>query len=358
MNSTILIVADVEHSALSIAALSRARLLDAEVIHALEFITPQRLLKELIVRAPQLILFSWRQALIDILKVCSSEDLKLLRKKATLTILIPDHLGQHAKFQKDESKLLDYVDYYMVTSEILFKEYSKLPGAPKPAGILHDVPDLNLIRQVRAEVSRRNDNQVVWIGNSKWGIHQGLIDHKGFSSIIQPLKSLFERHESCTKIEIIDSATGRKSNIEVLRIIHNSKVLLQTSESEGTGLPILEALGLGVTPITTDVGIASEVLENHKNLIIPRDTASFHSLVHQERLKPTLSETSAIQIFEDFISLISNEILPEDFEKISDGLVWQQTNLMKKIQVIATWILRFLKKNVVRRALPIYDRFA
>ena len=296
--------------------------------------------------------------MIDILNVCSPEDLKLLRNKAALAVLIPDHLGEYVKFQKSELKLLKYVDYYMVTSEFLFEKYTKLPGTPKPTGILHDIPSVNLIRQVRAEVGRRINHQAVWIGNSKWGINQGLIDHKGFSSIIQPLKSLFESHGGCTKFEIIDSASGRKTNIEVLRTIHNSSLLLQPSESYGSGLPILEALGLGVTPITTDVGIAREVLENYNNLIVPRDSACFHSLVHQERLKPTLSERSAIQIFEDFICLISKKIFPENFQEINTGFVWQQTNLMNRIQVTTTRILRFLKKTVMRRAWPIDESVA
>ena len=73
MSASTLIVADIEHSALSIAALSRSNFQDARVIHALDFLTPESLLKELIERKPQLILFSWRQALLDILNFCSQE---------------------------------------------------------------------------------------------------------------------------------------------------------------------------------------------------------------------------------------------------------------------------------------------
>ena len=54
MNTIILIVAYIEHFALSISALSRARLQDAEVIYPLDFLTPERLLRELLGRARSL----------------------------------------------------------------------------------------------------------------------------------------------------------------------------------------------------------------------------------------------------------------------------------------------------------------
>lgn len=56
--------------------------------------------------------------------------------------------------------------------------------------------------------------------------------------------------------------------------------------------------------------------------------------------------------------MISKEILPENFEKINTGFVWQQTNLMNRIQVTTSWILRFLKKTVMHRAWPIDEKVA
>ena len=70
MSASTLIVADIEHSALSIAALSRSNFQDARVIHALDFLTPESLLKELIKRKPQLILLIEEIASSCYFKVC------------------------------------------------------------------------------------------------------------------------------------------------------------------------------------------------------------------------------------------------------------------------------------------------
>jgi glycosyltransferase involved in cell wall biosynthesis len=62
--------------------------------------------------------------------------------------------------------------------------------------------------------------------------------------------------------EIIDLAFGKKSHQDVLDKIAESSILIVTSDSEGTSLPILEAIGLGTFVISTRVGIATEVLSN------------------------------------------------------------------------------------------------
>jgi glycosyltransferase involved in cell wall biosynthesis len=246
----------------------------------------------------------------------------------------------------------------MVTSAILFELYSNLTDTPKPIAIWHDIPNVNLIRLVRAENQKMKTSQATWVGNSKWGINQGFTDHKGFTTVIQPLMRHFESHLGCTKIQVIDSAMGRKSNIDVLRTIRNSSFLLQCSTSEGTGLPVLEALGLGVTPITTDVGVAREVLGNHLNLIVSRNPERFHELIHEELLNPTLNEESAIQIFEDFISSISKESIPRDFSKTQNISWWPRARFKRKIRLLAIWAFRYVRNLLKRSITPCWKRVA
>lgn len=50
-------------------------------------------------------------------------------------------------------------------------------------------------------------------------------------------------------------------------------VILVTSVSEGTPLPLLEAMACGCFPVTTDVGVASEVIEHGRNGLIVAPTA-------------------------------------------------------------------------------------
>jgi len=341
MKPTTLIVSDVKYSALSIAARSRAKIQSAEIIYAMNYKTPTLLLRDLIAKKPEVILFSWRQALIDILNVSTTQKLRVLRTQSMLAVLIPDHLGISTNLQFEEKALLNYVDYYLVTSDELFDLYSNCPGIPRPARVLHDIPDVDLIRRVRSEVRVKEQSKASWVGNSKWGINQGFNDHKGFYSVIKPLSALFESHDECTKFEIIDSAIVRKSNIDVLRIISTSSVLLQSSVSEGTGLPILEALGLGVTPITTDVGIAREVLGMNSGLIVPNDPTVFHSLIHQERMEPSLSKDDAIEIFENYINSISHEKIHSEVQKVNTAMKWSKPKLLVEIRIISKWVFRF-----------------
>lgn len=346
MTQRIGIVVDSEHSALGTAAISRSKLLNAEVIFALDFQSPEKLLKRLLSKNLDLVLFSWRQSLIDILNVSSTSNLNLFQKKSLLVVLIPDHLGESESFHRDEIRLLKYVDYYLVTSQKLFDFYSLLPDIPKPAGIFHDIPNVELIRQVREKALVKRQNQAVWVGNSKWGHRQGFRDHKGFNTIVQPLRSIFSRHSHCTSLVTIDSAIDRKSNMETLQIIQESGVLLQTSRSEGTGLPVLEALGLGTTPISSDVGIAKEILGNFSNLIVAPDAEVFHSTIHSERIHPSLRECEAINIFENFITLISNEKLPayERNEKILKD--WKKTIWVNQFLLQMKWGMRYLLKQI------------
>lgn len=342
MTQKIAIVVDSEHSALGTAAISRSKLLNAEVIFALDFQSPKKLLERLLSKNLDLILFTWRQSLIDILNVSVTSNLNLLRRKCTLVVLIPDHLGESEKFQKEELRLLKYVDYYLVTSQKLFNFYSQLSGTPEPAGIFHDIPNVELIRQVREKTLVKCQNQAIWVGNSKWGYRQGFKDHKGFNSVIQPLRSMFSGHSHCTSLVVIDSAIDRKSNMETLQIIQESGVLLQTSMNEGTGLPVLEALGLGTTPISTDVGIAKEILVNFSNLIVAPDPEVIHSTIHKERTHPSLSENEAINIFENFIALISKETFPAHERNMNILVPWKKTSWVNQIVLLLKWRTRYL----------------
>jgi glycosyltransferase involved in cell wall biosynthesis len=136
-----------------------------------------------------------------------------------------------------------------------------MPEFP-PKKILHDMPNRKMIEVTRANQlrSKQSKTRVIWVGNSKWGKKQGFHDHKGFYEVVKPLKNLLQNCDSNIVLEIIDSGESRISYELVLQKIRDSDVLIQTSSSEGTGLPLLEALGLETDVITTDVGVASEVL--------------------------------------------------------------------------------------------------
>ena len=88
----------------------------------------------------------------------------------------------HYYFIESEKKLLEMCHYYYVTNLQLFSHYCNLLPDKKPLGVLHDLPDIQLINKVRQRVNKPKFSEkpkVIWIGNSKWGSRQGVKDHKG-----------------------------------------------------------------------------------------------------------------------------------------------------------------------------------
>jgi glycosyltransferase involved in cell wall biosynthesis len=345
MTAKVLFISDLEHSALSTAARTRAEILGAEVIYALDFSAPSKLLNLILHKNPETVIFSWRQSLIDILDTASPEPVHSLRREINIAVLIPDHLGLEPENHIKEVDLLNFVDYYLVTSELLFNLYSQFSDIPKPRGILHDLPNVSLINCMASETLQEISRDVIWVGNSKWGKRQGFSDHKGFLKVVEPLINIVQEHNNCITISVVDSSKERKTNEQTLRLIRSSKFLLLTSRSEGTGLPILEALGLGVSPLTTEVGIAGEVLNSRKNLIIaPPDPYLIHDLIHAEMLNPTMTRQECIDTFERYIERISSEKLPTTSDEKSYVRTWGRKGLLLRITTLLKWRIRWAKR--------------
>lgn len=260
----IAIVVDSFDSALGIAATSRAQSnASIEVIEGLKFLTPGSLVKYLSKNDFDLILFSWRFLAYELFSFALlASRIKKVSSKSLFAVLIPDHLGSRKYLLEKERSLLNAVDYFLVTNDQLLFYYSgEYPQKCK--GILHDMPDLRAIEVVLNSKTSESSG-AVWVGNSAWGVNKGIIDHKRLHELVYPLI------QNGLRIEIIDSAFERKENIEVLRIIRTKKYLFQTSREEGTGLPILEACALGVIPITTNVGIAKELLSGELSALVAK----------------------------------------------------------------------------------------
>lgn len=225
-----MIISDTENSALSLSARYRSKLINAEVLYVDNFHSINQLFNIIVEKNPLVLLFVWRQSLLDILNTITKEQRALLRGGRTLVVLIPDHLGIDNPQSTQEHELLNYVDSYYVTSKILYEAYDSIPLIQKPFGILHDLPNVDLIRETRAEIVEVDSNQVIWVGNSKWGSKQGYTDHKGYQSVIKPLETILKNHKDCFKLKVIDSAQENLPNQQVLRQIHKSSFLLLTSK--------------------------------------------------------------------------------------------------------------------------------
>jgi len=258
---------------------------DIEITYTVDFSSPRAFLANLAKYSNvDFIHFFYRGYLKLILEDPSSfdekEGLDVLYKSA-INIVVPDH-----RFLEDVADILDYqktfkfVDTYYTTSSKLHKIYSDIKSYPAPYKEV--IFDNILLEANKSKLEMSKKLVVAWIGNSEWGkmYFKQSLDPKGFDSIVIPtFKTLKNRNIEVTEA-IINSKGRRRSREEVFDILRQSDILLITSACEGTPLPLIEAMSQGVAIITTDVGIASEVLpQSQKHMIVNADPEKFVSKI-------------------------------------------------------------------------------
>jgi glycosyltransferase involved in cell wall biosynthesis len=278
--SRIVIVVDTLGSGLGIAALARSqRDSNYVVVPALEFPTINSLVNQILQLKPNYVIFSWRFLLLEVLQSRKNvTKIQNFSPRPYIGVLIADYLGRNSDFRTQEISLLNSVDFYMVTCKDLEAIYGAEKYQSVFAGVLHDIPSIpSTAPELPESAPRTRITKVLWVGNSKWGARQQLIDHKGMYSIVLPLFKLLKFEFPDIELELIDSGSQRLPNSEVLKQLTPSTLLIQTSESEGTGLPLLEALARGSTPITTRVGVAPEILVGRfEELIVRKELLAFY----------------------------------------------------------------------------------
>lgn len=194
----------------------------------------------------------------------------------TITTSIPDHL-----FIESESEILknlptfQFIDNYYTTSKRLYDIYANIIDYPKPWQVIYD----NVLIH-NAESSHDEDHAslvVTWIGNSSWGSwHSSTPDYKGLKTVIIPALEQLDKDGIHIKRCIVDKNERIRSKQEIWEILKKTDILLIASVQEGTPLTIIEAMAFGCAIITTDVGIAREVLpEVQHEFIINRNHTGF-----------------------------------------------------------------------------------
>lgn len=342
LSNKTLIVSDVPGSALSIAAESRSKLISADIIYSSEFSSPNKMIMHISAHQYSLVLFAWRGALKESLCVPKFRKIyQQLTSNVTFHCLIPDFIGLDPKHIEKEKLLLLSVHGYWVTCKDLEILYEINFRERAPLGILHDLPDVENILSIRSKKLDRSG--IIWIGNSRWGSNHGFIDHKGFNQIISPLSA---KNYRCGRFKIFDSANTRLPNKNVLLEIAKSHILVQASVHEGTGLPILEALGLGTVPVTTNVGIAREVLNGDLlSLMVPRNIDDFDSKIQELGIPALELSNSCIEAFDKYVQKISSEIIV--WERMNVYLNQISASMFDLLLVKLKWMLRYLRSDSV-----------
>lgn len=339
-------VVDTPTSALSIVASQRRNLNGSEVCISSDFSSPIELFRYLLNNQNQNILFAWRGALKEALEIKGCLELyqEIIATK-TVHLLIPDLIGTTKTEISAERKVIESTHGYWVTSKELLGMYSTIFPERLPDGIFHDLPDVEEIRKVRAIPTRKTG--LIWVGNSAWGAKQGFSDHKGYGELVKPLVSIFG---SNFRFRVIDSHVRRWDNRSVLLEISNSQILIHASRSEGTGLPVLEALGVGTVPITTNVGVAEEVLLGKlRKLIVSRDLESFLSAVEEVINSNDDLTSECVTSFEKYISQVQTEQIT--WGRRNPLIQWTRSPLHRELYIKLKWFWRYLRqfKLVLRR---------
>jgi glycosyltransferase involved in cell wall biosynthesis len=264
-----LFVVDKKESPLWRAASSRCESSNAAIVAATDFVSAYSLAKYIESVKPSVVIVSWRTAFEQLVSRKRSKRL-LLQLDLSMYLLIPDFVGIHNPTELEQS-LIYSADGFIVTSNLLREAYLE-NYQTESIDVLHDLPNLQQISLIQQAKMKTESNKVIWVGNSKWGERLGFEDHKGLKKLAVPVFKILSGLDKEIEVKIIDSAYAWISNLKVLEEIHGAACLLVTSDSEGTGLPILEAAAIGTPVVSVNVGIAPEILTGElENQIVYRN---------------------------------------------------------------------------------------
>lgn len=113
--------------------------------------------------------------------------------------------------------------------------------------------------------------KILWVGDPDTR-HHG--DIKGYNEFIVPV---IKRSKG---VELITAS--KKSNIkyeDMSKFYEKGHVLLCMSKTEGSPLPVIEAMACGRPIISTSVGIVPEVVDGNNGIIIPRTADALYKAI-------------------------------------------------------------------------------
>lgn len=223
--------------------------------------------------------FFWRDYLLEALNYTQQHsEYRSIFIDNIITTHIPDHLFTNEDIVNYEKRinLMNFVDGYFVTSQKLEKLYTEQTDFPAPHSVIYDYPAINILDNSLEE--HNSDVTIVWVGNSKWGEYLGHKDYKGLNSVLLPaLKKLKNDGYAFNYIEF-DSAKNKFEHSQILQTLAKADILVVSSENEGTPLPLIEAMANGCAIVTTDVGIAKDILpELQHKYIVAREAYCFYN---------------------------------------------------------------------------------
>ncbi len=223
----------------------------------------------------------------------------ILNKNITFSVCDELYLSGDDEWRTEET--MKYGKEYFVTSKRLYNIYQQF--SKKPQMVIHDGVDLQ--KYIPENLDRFKNIETVrigWTGNSKFKDSEGDSDMKGVEGIIKPAIEELQREGYSVELNLADRNIKMIPQKEMPKFYNSIDLYVCASKTEGTPLPIIEAMAMGVPVISTDVGIVSEAVgECNKKYILKERT--------KEDLKNAIK--SIIKNKQDF-----EEISKENIEKV------------------------------------------
>lgn len=190
----------------------------------------------------------------------SFEDFKkkyILNKNITFAVCDELYLSGEDEWRTEE--VMKYGNNYFVTSQKLYEIYQNF--SKKPQKIIHDGVDLR--KYIPKNLDRLKDIETVrigWTGNSKFKDSEGDTDMKGVEGIIKPAIKELQDEGYKVELNLADRNIKTIPQDEMPNFYNSIDLYVCTSKNEGTPLPVLEAMAMGIPIISTDVGVVGEAL--------------------------------------------------------------------------------------------------
>lgn len=176
-------------------------------------------------------------------------------------------------------------EFFVISRELHDLYSSRFPSKSIP--ICYDGVETSTFYP-RSMVGKRKALRLGWVGNSAWGSN----DHKGFNTIFMPVLAALREQGIAVEVKVADPTTLNIPYALMPEFYDGVDVLLCTSLSEGTPMPILEAGAMKRAWISTRTGIVPEMAGPiQSRFVVDRDARSFVEAVKVLNADRRLLET-------------------------------------------------------------------
>jgi glycosyltransferase involved in cell wall biosynthesis len=184
---------------------------------------------------------------------------------------------------------------------MLFDIYERISDYPKPSAVIINGVDMTLYHPVEPQKPRSSVIKIGWVGNSSWGVGQGLTDAKGLVTIIRPAIERLWAEGIEVDLLAIDRVERWRAREEVAALYPDMDIYVCASSIEGTPNTVLEAMASGVPVVSTRVGIVPHIFGPlQQRFIVERSIEAFVDALRQlcadRELRTRLAQENLQQI--------------------------------------------------------------